>query len=278
MHGTPIGRDHRRALATLRQRQAPVRVNQTLARRLQPLPLPTAFCRAVGLAALCKRTEMERRGVPMRDTAPSQAGTLMKHPATQALFAYWDQLRGDRLAPERAEIDPTAIRHLLADTFMLEVDAAARYPFRLAGTRVCALFGRELKDESFAALWRTPRGENGHEGEELVRTVCDEAHGAVAGVLGASAGEHHVDIEMLLLPLRHGGKTHARVLGCLSPATLPVWFGVQPVDTLVLRSFRVIRGRAAPAWPAGQTAPMPAPSVIAQRRGHLRVLEGGRQA
>lgn len=201
----------------------------------------------------------------------------MKHPATQALFAYWDSLRGDRLAPERAEIDPTAIRHLLADTFMLEVDSDARHPFRLAGTRVCALFGRELKDESFAALWRSPSGGTGHEGDELVRTVCDEAHGAVAGVLGASAGDHRIDLEMLLLPLRHGGKTHARVLGCVSPATMPAWFGVQTVDALVLRSFRVIRGRAAAALPAGGTFAMPPPSVIAQRRGHLRVLEGGRQ-
>ncbi len=201
----------------------------------------------------------------------------MKHPATQSLYAYWDSIRGDRLAPERAEIDPTAIRHLLADTFMLEVDPEGRHPFRLAGTRVCALFGRELKDESFSALWLSEDGARGHEGDALVRTVCDEAQGAVAGVLGASAGDRHIDIEMLLLPLRHAGKTHARVLGCLSPATMPTWFGLQPIDRLVLRSFRVIRGRV-PASALGRVEPpLPAPSVVAQRRGHLRVLEGGRQ-
>ncbi len=202
----------------------------------------------------------------------------MKHPATQALYAYWDSIRGDRLAPERSEIDPTAIRHLLADTFMLEVDTHGRHPFRLAGTRVCALFGRELKDESFAALWLSAEGTDGREGDALVRTVCDEAQGAVAGVLGASAGAHAIEIEMLLLPLRHGGKTHARVLGCLSPAVVPTWFGVQPIDRLELRSFRVIRGRVqAPAL--GQAAPaLPAPSVVAQRRGHLRVFDGGRPA
>lgn len=202
----------------------------------------------------------------------------MKHPATQALYGYWDSIRGDRLAPERAEIDPTAIRHLLADTFMLEVDPQGRHPFRLAGTRVCALFGRELKDESFAALWLSADGTEGREGDALVRTVCDEAQGAVAGVLGASAGEHAIDIEMLLLPLRHGGKTHARILGCLSPAVVPTWFGLQPIDRLVLRSFRVIRGRAPASSFRDAAAPLPPASVVAQRRGHLRVFDGGRPA
>lgn len=198
----------------------------------------------------------------------------MRHSATQALYAYWDTIRGDRSAPERSEVDPTAIRGILADIFMLEVDAQGRYPFRLAGTRICALFGRELKDQSFAALWDGPDGGPGREGEALVRTVCDEAQGAVAGVLGASAGDHRIDLEMLLLPLRHHGKTHARVLGCLSPARLPAWFGLKPVDRLVLRSFRVIRERRVRA-PAQAAAPA---SLVAQRRGHLRVLEGGRPA
>ncbi len=191
----------------------------------------------------------------------------MKHAATQALYGYWDRIRGDRLAPDRAEIDPTAIRGVLADTFMLEVDEAGRFPFRLAGTRVCALFGRDLKDASFADLW------NGPQGATLARTVCDEAQGAVAGVIGAHAGGEEIELELLLLPLRHRGKTHARVLGCISPAALGGWFGLVPVDTLTLRSFRVIRGRA----PATAPTP-PAASIIAQRRGHLTVFEGGRTA
>ena len=48
---------------------------------------------------------------------------------------------------------PRHIRHLLGDSFILTVDAGSGHPFRLAGTRVCALFGRELKDEPFTPLW-----------------------------------------------------------------------------------------------------------------------------
>ncbi|MEJ1934798.1 PAS domain-containing protein, partial [Nostoc sp. NIES-2111] len=72
----------------------------------------------------------------------------MKHPASRTLFSYWDTLRGERTAPERSELDPGAIRNILADTFILEVDAGQTFPFRLAGTRVCALYGRDLKGVS----------------------------------------------------------------------------------------------------------------------------------
>ena len=69
----------------------------------------------------------------------------MKHPSNRQLFEYWTKRRGRRSAPERGEIEPGAIRHVLADTFILAFETGAGHPFRIAGTRVCALFGRELK-------------------------------------------------------------------------------------------------------------------------------------
>ena len=69
----------------------------------------------------------------------------MKHAASRELYAYWEGKRGSRPAPERAEIDPGAIRGALGDTFILALDRGAGHPLRLAGTRVCALFGREIK-------------------------------------------------------------------------------------------------------------------------------------
>ena len=77
----------------------------------------------------------------------------MKHPASRELFAYWDERRGKHSAPERADIEPGAIRQVLSDAFILALDGGAGHPFRLAGTRVCALFGRELKGEPFIGLW-----------------------------------------------------------------------------------------------------------------------------
>jgi hypothetical protein len=64
----------------------------------------------------------------------------MKHAASRELYAYWEERREGRLAPERADIEPGAIRQALSDTFILELaDASHGHSFRLAGTRVCAV-------------------------------------------------------------------------------------------------------------------------------------------
>ena len=78
----------------------------------------------------------------------------MKHPSNRELFDYWNERRGHRLAPERADIEPSAIRKVLGDTFVLDTAAGGNNLFRIAGTRLCALFGRELKGESFLKLWQ----------------------------------------------------------------------------------------------------------------------------
>ena len=78
----------------------------------------------------------------------------MKHPSNQRLFEYWNERRGERLAPERADIEPGAIRQVLGDTFVIGASGVESHVFRLAGTRLCALFGRELKAESFTRLWQ----------------------------------------------------------------------------------------------------------------------------
>ena len=78
----------------------------------------------------------------------------MKLDGSIALFQYWNRLRAGRAAPKRTEIEPADIKTLLADTFILEKDARGEAVFRLAGTRLCASYGRELKGFAFASLWR----------------------------------------------------------------------------------------------------------------------------
>src|SRR5690606_4872802 len=80
-------------------------------------------------------------------------GVDMKHKSSQAVFAYWNEQRGQSPAPKRSDIDPAAIRHALGDSIILSADFVDRLRFRLAGTRVCALFERELKGEAFVGLW-----------------------------------------------------------------------------------------------------------------------------
>src|SRR3979411_1367405 len=106
-------------------------------------------------------------------------GRTMKHPSNREFFAYWDQKRGPARAPDRGEIEPGAVRELLGDIFVLSYDPAAGYPFRVAGTRVCALLGGDQKGSSFSALFKP---ENRREIEDIIGIVAEEMLAAVAGI------------------------------------------------------------------------------------------------
>src|ERR1700742_5010657 len=123
------------------------------------------------------RTRKRNRCVP--PTRAPGARPRMKHPSNREFFAYWDEKRGGARAPDRSEIEPGAVRELLGDIFVLSYDAAAGYPFRVAGTRVCALLGSDQKDRSFSALFE-PAGRR--EIEEIIAVVAEELLAAVAGI------------------------------------------------------------------------------------------------
>jgi hypothetical protein len=195
----------------------------------------------------------------------------MKQPTTRMLFSYWDALRGARAAPDRAEIEPGAIRHVLPDTFILELDRERRAVIRLAGTRLCALFGGELKDRSFASLW--PHA-NAAEARRCLDIVTDETAGIVVGLVGTTPREARVDLEMVLLPLRHRSQPHVRVLGAIAPAAVPAWLGFDAVTRLETVSVRVLL--ASPVPPP----PVTAVEVEVERPPVRRftVYQGGRSA
>ena len=127
----------------------------------------------------------------------------MKQASSRELFGYWVARRGTRTAPERGEIEPSAIRKALGDVFILELDRAAGHPFRLGGTRVCALFGRELKNERFIDLWDA---ESRAALSDLIDAIADETTGVVASAQGRTAEGWTQDLELVLLPLAHRGE------------------------------------------------------------------------
>jgi hypothetical protein len=159
----------------------------------------------------------------------------MKHSSTQAVFEYWNKRRGVRPAPDRGDIDPSEIRLALGDTFMLTADFVDQLRFRLAGTRVCALFCREIKGEAFNALWN----ESSRKAiDELLAIVTNEATGAVAGLTARTEDGEVTDLELLLLPLHHTGQARIRAIGVLAPTNPPYWLGAKAVTELTLGTLR----------------------------------------
>jgi hypothetical protein len=138
----------------------------------------------------------------------------MKHPSNREFFAYWDEKRGDARAPDRSEIEPEAVRELLGDIFVLSYDGAAGHPFRVAGTRVCALLGRDMKDRSFSALFGPDQR---REIEDIITVVAEEMLAAVAGITATSADGSPAHLELLLLPFNHRAHSPLSLTGLLAP-------------------------------------------------------------
>lgn len=212
----------------------------------------------------------------------------MKSEKTQKLFLYWDRLRNGRTAPRRSDIEPADIKSLLADTFILELDGLGKPVFRLAGTHVCAVYGRELKGVGFNELW--PR----KEGQLFSRLLKDTFSGKqvlIACFDGISRNERVVSFEMIILPL-DGGAGSPRALGAAIAMDRPFWLGADPILKGRVTSVRVIdpdrepmflKNRPSIAVPplepgAGAVTPLEMDEEGHGRRriGHLIVLEGGK--
>jgi hypothetical protein len=200
----------------------------------------------------------------------------VKLAATIELYAYWNRLRGARSAPERNDVDPGAIRGVLADTFVLDFDARRGFPFRIAGSRANALFLKELRGFSFLDLWGSADRE---ELDSILHCVADEAQ---AFLIGAEARLPNLDAandEIVLMPLRHHGLTHARVLGGLAVHAAPAWMGLSGGGPIALTSLRALDPAARERLKPEDAARIDFSLREAPRRyKHLFVYSGDRPA
>ncbi|MCJ8506939.1 PAS domain-containing protein [Rhizobium lemnae] len=126
------------------------------------------------------------------------------------VLSYWYSLRRANKAPLRTQFDPTEIRSRLPDLIMLgwqDLDLV----FRLAGTRVCELFGEELRDRTFETLWN-PRSRD-QVAEATLSAFRSET--AIHCSVNAIQNGRAVRLEMLLLPLRSADGACDRLLGSI---------------------------------------------------------------
>jgi hypothetical protein len=169
----------------------------------------------------------------------------MKHPSNREFFAYWDRARGEASAPDRSDLQPGAVRALLGDIFVLSYDVDTGHRFRVAGTRVCALLGRDLKEQSFSALFAPAcRAEI----DGIVAAVAEETLPAIAGLTATSQGGGQTHLELLLLPFHTRAHAPISLTGLLAPfesscglasdLKLTSWRYLHPPEKIVPRIVR----------------------------------------
>ncbi|GLU25164.1 MULTISPECIES: PAS domain-containing protein [Brucella] len=154
----------------------------------------------------------------------------MKNRSTIAIFSEWQRLalsQGNALhAPQRELIQPRKLGRHLSDLFILEEDETGDLMFRLAGTRVCALFGRELKATRFLSLWPE---RNRSALNELARNIDSLLVPALSQNDGISLSGRSLAFEMLLAPLERGEGGRINLLGSIVVLSDVAWAGADPL-------------------------------------------------
>jgi len=211
----------------------------------------------------------------------------MKHKITQTLYSYWNEVRKDRLAPRRFEIEPSQIGTILPHTFILERTDSHTYRFRLAGTAICDAHGQEFRDTNFLDGWSD---DDAITLERLLGVVTNQGGvgvleidaSPVSGAKAKSSAREAVAFELVLLPLVHTRDTVDRILGSLTPLDPPAWLGQQALSHKhLLRSELVWPNgrpqsvldalhRQAPFLPHVRKA-----RIVRSQRRQFRVYEGG---
>ena len=161
----------------------------------------------------------------------------MKTQSALLLFQYWNRLRNGAMAPQRTAIEPSDIREVLSQTFILKEEASTgEMDFRLAGTAISSFFGRQLRSTPLRQLFQ-----HQHRAivSRLLRNCYQESSVVLLGLNAATRNERKSDLEVLLMPLQAEPEGN-HILGCIIPHEHAFWHGLEPVTSLDLTSIRVL--------------------------------------
>jgi hypothetical protein len=195
----------------------------------------------------------------------------MRHTQTKALLAHWRSLIRNGAPPDRNDLDPAAIASALQDTFILGSGHDGSWRYRVAGTRLSAFADRDLRGELFTSWWRP---EDALDVARLLRSTATDRTPVVGGVSGTSARRGAADLELILLPLRHGGQDGRRMVGGLFPSPAALRTFDTRFEELAVLSLRSLGQPDASSVVFGQ--PRADIEALVERRHGLRVIEGGR--
>ena len=200
----------------------------------------------------------------------------MRHRTTEAVFSYFNELRAERPAPLRSEIDPAALKSVLPDLFILEKGRDGIVRFRLAGTRVCLILGREMRDRVFADIWGATMRHRMRLAADAVIANQSALEIAVSAIDDDGTA---LPLEMLMLPLFSRVDRCDRIFGSLvalegTPLMDGQFRHLEPADLVFVPVDRPVPIAASPVPRSMATASFGAP---ASRGSHLRVFQGGRR-
>ena len=140
----------------------------------------------------------------------------MRQSAATAILSYWHSIvPEDGGAPAHASVAPRALKSHLPDLFIIERMDRAVFSFKLAGTRMCARYGRELRDHDFIRLW--PSVQHGEVLAQLTQALQSATPVVLKGAAATLDGDV-VPFSILLMPVADAEGNVNRLMGAMLTA------------------------------------------------------------
>lgn len=131
----------------------------------------------------------------------------------QFLYEYWNDKRGSRRTPARADIDPLDFAELLPCILMYDVlREPLDFRMRLFGTRLVSVSGRELTGKMLDEIFPSD-AENKFRNE--LTNICETFEPSLACYDGRWMSKDFVSYERLILPLSEDDTEVNILLGCV---------------------------------------------------------------
>ncbi|MEM7399871.1 MAG: PAS domain-containing protein [Pseudomonadota bacterium] len=131
-------------------------------------------------------------------------------PEQRLLFNYWLDIAQGRAMPARADFDPLKVPHLLPHLAVIDLrDGFDRGRFRLAGTRLRDIYGREITGLQLTEVYA---GCHAAPWQAVHSRVATDAVCAQGIARGPAEGREHVVVHWLRLPLSDDGIRVDRIL------------------------------------------------------------------
>ena len=205
----------------------------------------------------------------------------MQKTTCEILYSYWTSLRSDQNVPRRIDIQPTQIRTILPRTLLVEAVSSEILTIRLAGTRLCELFGQELRDQDFLAFW--PASDR-----LLLQHQLDVSVSNATGVRICAQvwtrDSASVMSELILLPLADNRGQVTRWIGAWNIDFHQPWHSMDHITSFKLRSCKSTDEYWHPVSGVSiETASSMVPvfalptadRLVRQRHRNFRVYDGG---
>lgn len=162
--------------------------------------------------------------VELKSARRAEAGSRIEQ-----IERYWNQVRGARLVPTRADIAPQGLSGALPNAFILERIATGLARFRIAGSHLGDLMGVDVRGMPVSAMFAADHRQTL---ADAIEAAFDDPS-VVRFSIGVETGFGRPSMqgEMVLLPLRSDLGEISRILGGLS---LPGEIGRTPRRLTIL--------------------------------------------